>query len=39
MTTNTETYPKYPMDQEELKYWARGGPKTAAFLLGPVHTI
>ena len=19
MTTNTETYPKYPMDQEELK--------------------
>jgi hypothetical protein len=23
----------YPMDQEELKYWARRGPKTAAFLL------
>lgn len=24
---------KYPMDAEELKYWARRGPKTAAFLL------
>lgn len=28
-----DTTVAYPMDAEELKYWARRGPKTAAFLL------
>ena len=33
MTTNCETHENYKMDAEELKYWARRGTKTAAFLL------
>jgi len=35
MTTTEQAKgpPKYSLDAEELKYWARKGPKTAAFLL------
>jgi hypothetical protein len=33
MTTRAEEPMKYPLDQEELRYWARRGTKTAAFLL------
>lgn len=32
MKTNVETQ-KYALDESEMKYWARQGPKTAAFLL------
>jgi hypothetical protein len=33
MSTNVKAHPAYEMDAEEIKYWARRGPKTAAFLL------
>ena len=33
MATNHETHGQYKMDTEEMKYWAKRGPKTAAFLL------
>jgi len=33
MTTGAEDRLKYPPHEEELRYWARRGTKTAAFLL------
>jgi hypothetical protein len=33
MTANTETHAQSPMGQEDMKYGARRGPATAAFLL------
>ena len=33
MTTGAEERMKYPPDQEELRYWAHRGTKTAAVLL------
>lgn len=31
--TGNESKVEYPFDPEEMKYWARRGTKTAAFLL------
>jgi uncharacterized membrane protein YedE/YeeE len=33
MTANCESREQYGMDQAEMKYWARRGAKTGAFLL------
>lgn len=33
MNANVGSAQTYQMDQEEMKYWARRGTKTAAFLL------
>jgi uncharacterized membrane protein YedE/YeeE len=39
MTTRTEARPEYPMDEEEMRYWARRGPKAAFLLVIPGCTI